>query len=168
MRILTLSAAALALTAGLAAANPGVDQLAAEAGVAPGVLTQAQLIRLIDAQRDNDDATVRFILSQAGQADVTRSNMGAGSVSSDAQLAAAAGVAPGQYTTNELYMLIEARRDNDQQRADFILSGEIRNGASVDGSAAAKAQLAGPLGVNPDDYTLSELVQLNADLNRDS
>lgn len=164
MRTLMISAAALALSAGLAAANPGIAQLAASAGVSPEGFTQAQLIQLIDAQRDNDQERINFILSQVGQGAVTRSDMGAGSVSQDAQLAAAAGVAPGLYTANELQLLIEAKRDNDQEKINFILSGTNRNGANPSGTVTpGKAQMAASLGLNPADYTLNELAMLYAE-----
>lgn len=163
MRTLMISAAALALTAGIAAANPGIAQLAANAGVSPEGFTQAQLIELRQAQLDNDDARVRFILSQAGDA-MTRSDMGAGVASSDAQLAATAGVEPGVYTTNELKRLIEAKRNNDTQTINFILSGESRadaNPASV--VTPGQAQMAAVLGVDPSNYTLAELSALFAE-----
>lgn len=163
MRTLMISAAALALTAGFAAANPGIDQLAANAGVSPEGYTQAQLIELRQAQLDNDDARVQFIMSQAGDTSMIRSDMGAGA-SADAQLAATAGVEPGVYTTNELKRLIEAKRNNDTQTTNFILSGESRaaaNPASV--VTPGQAQMAAVLGVDASDYSLSELSALFAD-----
>jgi ribonuclease D len=164
MRTLMISAAALALTAGFALANPGLEQLANQAGVSANDYTQAQLIQLLQAQRDNDDALVGYIMSQASQNTVSRSDMGAGVVSNDAQLAAAAGVAPGSYTANELQRLITANRNNDMQAADFILSGQNRvdsNPASV--VTPGQAQLAAALGVDAAQYTLSELTQLYAE-----
>lgn len=164
MRTLMISAAALALTAGIAAANPGVDQLAATAGVAPGALTQAQLIQLVEAQRENDTFTVDFILSQAGGSAVTRSDMGADTASNDAQLAAAAGVEPGRFTTSELQLLVEAKRDNDDFMVDFILSGQNRAQANPAGTVTpGQAQLAASLGVDPSQYTLNELAALYAE-----
>ncbi|PJF09274.1 hypothetical protein [Pseudorhodobacter sp. MZDSW-24AT] len=163
MRTLMISAAALALTAGIAAANPGVDQYAASLGVAPGALTQAQLIQLEEALRDNDTVTANFILSQAGTAEVTRSNMGAETVSNDAQLAAAAGVEPGRFTANEMQLLIEAKRDNDDFMVDFILSGKNRAQANPTTTVTpGQAQLAASLGVDASQYTLSELTALYA------
>lgn len=164
MRTLMISAAALALTAGIAAANPGLDQLAASAGVSANDYTQGQLIQLLAAQRDNDEERVRFIMSQAGQG----AALGANATSTDAQLAAAAGVEPGRFTINELQLLIEAKRDNDIQMTNFILSGQNR----ADGNPATvvtpgQAQLAALLGVDPSQYTLAELSKLYADLNDD-
>jgi hypothetical protein len=78
MQKTTLAAALLALTAGIAQAqtNPGLAHLAGLAGVSPDGFTQPQLIQLIEAQRDGDDDTVAFILSQRG-ADVGRADAAA-------------------------------------------------------------------------------------------
>ena len=161
MRTLMISAAALALSAGVALANPGIDQLAAEAGVSPNGYTQNQLIQLLEAQRDDDTARAAFIMSQAGQNGVIRSDMGAGSVSNDAQLAALAGVEPGVYTINELQRLIEAKADNDNQEVNFILSGENRaEAAPANVVTPGQAQLAATLGVDASQYTLAELTQM--------
>lgn len=164
MRTLMISAAALALTAGIAAANPGVDQLAAQAGVSANDFTQAQLIQLLDAQRDNDAERVNFILSQAGTGAAVRGGTGTGVASVDAQLAAAAGVEPGRFTINELQLLVEAKRDNDVQMTNFILSGQNRaNGKPAAVVSPGQAQLAALLGVDATQYTLAELTKLYAD-----
>jgi hypothetical protein len=168
MRKLFLSTAiGAALLAGAAAAqsvNPGVEQLARIAGVSAEGFTQAQLVRLIDAQRDNDQEEVNFILSQNGvasRADTT----GAISTSQGAdQLSALAGVEPGQFTNAELTRLIEAKRTNDDETVAFILSGANRETRGGIGEASqGKAQLAASLGVNPADYTLAELSTLYLD-----
>ena len=161
---LTIAAVATALTAGIASAqsvSPGVAQLAASAGVSPTAYTQSQLIRLIEAQRNNDQQAIDFIMGQAG-ADVSRSDKGASGSAGDAQLAALAGVEPGRFTTNELVRLIDAQRDNDRQEVDFILSGTNREGEAA-GISAGKAQLAAGLRVNPADFTLAELSAMFAD-----
>jgi len=168
MRTLMMSAAALALTAGIAAANPGTQQLAASAGVSATDYTQAQLIQLLEAQRDNDTARVRFIMAQAGQDSMTRSDMGAGVVSNDAQLAASAGVEPGRFTINELQRLILAQRENDTQSIDFILSGQNRaEGNPAEVVTPGQAQMAASLGVDASQYTMAELTQLYADWQND-
>jgi hypothetical protein len=165
MRIIMMTAAALALTSGIAAANPGLDQLAASAGVSGNGLSQAQLIQILDAQRDNDTQRVEFILSQAGQGSVAISNMGGAGASVDAQLAARAGVEPGRFTTNELERLIRADRENDTQTRAFILSGESRADANPSNVVTpGQEQLAAVLGVNAADYSLAELTVLYADL----
>lgn len=163
MRTLMISAAALALSTGFALANSGTAQLAAQAGVSANDFTQSQLIQLLDAQRDNDDERVAFILSQAGDNTVSRSNMGDAAVSTDAQLAAAAGVEPGVYTTNELQRLIEAKRNNENEEAAFILSGQNRADSNASGVVTpGQAQIAAILGVDASEYTLAELTQLYA------
>ncbi|MFN7225314.1 MAG: hypothetical protein ACK4MS_14975, partial [Paracoccaceae bacterium] len=134
------------------------------AGVAPEGFTQVQLIQLLDAQRTNDDARIRLILSQAGQSAVSRSDMGAIEASGNEQLAALAGVAPGLYTSNELQRLIRAQRTGDDALANFILTGQNRaaeNPASA--VTPGQVQLAALLGVDASDYTLSELTQMHAD-----
>lgn len=167
MRKFTLSALALAavLSAGAVSAqsvNPGVAQLAAIAGVSPEGFTANQLQRLIQAQRDQDREEVAFILSQAG-ADVSRADT-TGVASSDAQLAALAGVEPGVYSTNELQRLIDAERNNDSETVNFILSGENRKEAAPASAVTpGEQQLAATLGVDPADYTLSELTAMYAD-----
>lgn len=164
MRTLLISAAALALTAGLAAANSGTAQLAAQAGVSANDYTQAQLIQLLQAQQDNDDTRIRFIMAQAGQDTMSRSDMGAGAVSNDAQLAAAAGVEPGRFTASELQRLITAKRNNDTQLTNFILSGQNRAESNPAGVVTpGQAQLAATLGVDASQYTLTELTALYAD-----
>lgn len=163
MRILTLSALALstALSAGVASANSGVDQLAAIAGVQASDFTATQLVQLTDAQRDNDQQRIDFILSQARTNAMTRSDMGGAAASQDAQLAADAGVAPGLYTNAELQMLIDAKRNNNSNRVQYILSGDNRAEAAPTSSVSpGKAQLAAFLGLNPADYSLTELTRL--------
>lgn len=166
MRILTLSTIALvsALGAGVASANSGIDQLAASVGVSANGFTQAQLIQLKIAQRDNDQQRIDFILSQVRGSNVSVSNKGDVAISQDAQLAANAGVAPGLYTANELQRLIVAKRNNNDEAVNYILSGASREGGEAAGTVSpGKAQLAGALGLNPNDYTLSELVTLSGD-----
>ena len=140
---------ALILAAGAATAqtvSAGDAQLAASAGVAPGLYTNAQLVQLIEAKRDGDASRVSFILSQAGQPDggAIVSTSGGDSLSPVARET----------------LLREAIRENDRQAIAFILSGESRaaNPASV--VTPGEAQLAAIAGVNPADFTLAELVAL--------
>lgn len=162
MRILTLSTIALAtaLSAGVAAANPGIEQLAASAGVSAADFTPDQLIRLVDAQRENDRRTIDFIMGQS-KGTVSRSTMGESTSVGAAQLALAAGVEPGRFTNAELIRLTRAQRDNETDEVAFILSGKNRVEASA-GVSAGKAQLAASIGVNPQDYTLTELTRLTS------
>ncbi|SLN12945.1 hypothetical protein PSA7680_00226 [Pseudoruegeria aquimaris] len=106
-----------------ASVNGGKAQLAAEAGVNPADFTIAQLERLIQAQREEDDEEVRFILSQAG----TFTDNGVVSTSSVAtpgqrMLAAVEGVDGIGLSTHDLILLDQARSDNDQERIKWILS----------------------------------------------
>ncbi|MCU0816831.1 MAG: hypothetical protein MUF74_10300 [Cypionkella sp.] len=156
-----------ALAAGASAAqsvSPGMAQLAASAGVSPEGFTQAQLIRLLDAQRDNDRQTIDFILGQRGS-DLTRSDMGSAPVATpgSAQLAASLGVDAGQYTLNELIRLREAQRENDAETVRFILSGTNRVESGNPANNPGAQQMAAVLGVNAADYTLAELVALYTD-----
>lgn len=80
----------------------GDAQLAAAAGVEPGRFTANELQRLIRAQEVGDSAEVRFILS----GDNRREGNPAEVVTpGEAQLAAAIGVDPADYTLNELIAL---------------------------------------------------------------
>jgi len=66
IRILALAAAAV-ITAGSASAqsvSAGDVQLALKAGVEPGAYSTSQLIRLIDAQRENRTGQINFILNE--------------------------------------------------------------------------------------------------------
>lgn len=116
MRKTTLIAATFATLLGgaaLAQTNPGVAQLAGLAGVSPDGFTQAQLIQLIEAQRNGDDDTVAFILSQRG-ADVGRAGGDVfGGGEGKAQLAAQAGVNPADYSLAELIALTSKTTDRD-------------------------------------------------------
>lgn len=75
--------------------------------------------------------------------------------SRDVHLAAAAGVPAGQYTAAELQSIIDARRENDQARLNFYLSGANRAAATVQGDSAG--QLAKLAGVEPGQFSASEL-----------
>lgn len=70
IRTLTLAAvtALVAGAAGAQAVNPGDIQLALKAGVQPGAYSTAQLIRLLDAQHENQTARIDFILRETNDA----------------------------------------------------------------------------------------------------
>lgn len=80
-------------------------------------------------------------------------------------LAKLARVTPGEYTNNEMLRIQEARQDGDAQLLAYYLNHDNREGASSANNLAAKAQVAGPLGLNPADYTMAELIVLNAQNN---
>lgn len=158
-RNFTASALILAALTGAAAASsaqPGLNagdvQLALSAGVEPGKYSRNELIAIIDARENGETSRLNFFLSGANRAT---------EVMGDAQLAAAAGVEPGLFTANELQRLIAARSEGDTVTERFILSGENRrapNPAEV--VTPGEAQLAASIGVDPADYTLSELVAM--------
>ena len=164
MKTLLASAAILAAISGAALASspvPGVSagdaQLALTAGVEPGRYSRAELIRILDAKRENDAGAVQYYLSGANRTSAA-GNDSAGAV----QLALTAGVEPGAYSVPELIQIIDAKRENDTELLNFILSGANRQGEG-EGVSPGKAQLAASLGLNPADYTLAELAVLTAD-----
>jgi hypothetical protein len=101
----TFLAAALLTGPALAqTVSQGDAQLAAIAGVPAGSLSTADLINLINAQRDGDEQTVNFILDKAGIG-VARADDGATAPASGQgwdMLARLNGVEPGEYTPEEL------------------------------------------------------------------
>lgn len=160
MRTFALSALALAAAVAGGAAfaqsvNPGVAQLAASAGVSPEGFTQSQIIRLLQAQQDNDQEAIRFILSQQSSS-VSRSDMG-GVTPGAVQLANSLGVDASRYTLDELIRLERAKQNNDDEAIRFILSGEVRNQSGIAATNPGAQQLAAALGVNAADYSLAEL-----------
>lgn len=78
-----------------------VAQIAAEAGVSGGDYSVNELQRLIDARRDGDTTTIDFILNRAAKP----ANPAEAVTPGEAQLAAAIGVDPAQYTLAELIAL---------------------------------------------------------------
>lgn len=161
MKTIITSALILATVAGSAfAASPsanvtaGEAQIALAAGVQPGTVSKADLLAAIEAKRENDDTRAAYYLSASSKPSASISD----SVGS-AQLALEAGVEPGRFTTAELLELINAKRENDSTRVNFILSGANRQGVSSD-VTPGKVQLAATAGVNAADYSLSDLVAL--------
>ncbi len=160
--ILTPALIALTLAGSGAAfaASPTSDaQLAASAGVAAGQYTAAELNAIIDARRDNDLSALNYYLSGTNRSDGAQGD-------SSGQLANLAGVAPGTFSSSELALIIEAHKDDDADKAAFILSGKNR---TISAEAAAvtpgEAQIASVLGLDPAEYTLAELTRLWAAAN---
>jgi hypothetical protein len=139
--------------------NPGVVQLAHEAGVNPAAYTQAQIVDLIDAQRDNDPEKVAFILSQSNQTGGATLSSSSQPSQGLVQLAKLAGVQPGAYTQDELIRLRQAQIKNHPEEVAYILNHEDR--VNNDRVNPGKAQLAKLVGVNPADYTLAQLDAMN-------
>jgi hypothetical protein len=154
MSINRLSATiAFVLAAGAATAQAvpaGDAQLAASAGVAVGAYSNAQMVQLIEARRDNDASRVAFILAH-GSVEASRADFGAVS-----PVAGSAGL-----SSADLILLDEARRENDAQAVNFILSGADRSTTSEASVVTpGEAQLAAIVGVDPAQYTLIELVAM--------
>ena len=151
-RILLTTALALTL-AGPALAS---DQLARSLGVEPGVYSTSELIALRSALENDEQAAARAILSR----DVTK-----GAVDSPAQLAASVGV-DDSYSLADVAALRSAESDDEQAAVNFIReSGGVTKGVTTStksGVSAGQAQLAASLGVNPTEYSLSELVKLKS------
>lgn len=149
-----------ALLAGTAfAGSPSNDaQLAASAGVPAGQYTSAELINIIEARRENNQSALDYYLSGVNREASATRNIGS------AELARAAGVPAGEFTVNELLVIIEAKRDGDTDLAKFYAAGKNRvpaNEASV--VTPGEATLAALLGVDPAQYTLAELIQMSED-----
>ena len=160
-KTLVLSAVIASLLSGVAFAGASSDaQLAASAGVQPGVYTAAELQAIIDAKRDNDTRGVAYVTSGANRATPGASTDGAGLE----QLAHAAGVQPGQYTQAELVGLIEAQKENDSVRIQYWLTHANRATPDANPANPGKVQLAKTLGVNPDDYSMSDLVLMQSSI----
>lgn len=163
-KTLVLSTVIAALLSGAAFAGASTAssdaQLAASAGVQSGVYTAAELQAIIDAKRDNDSRGVAFITSGANRANPAASTDGVGLE----QLARAAGVQPGQYTQAELVGLIEAQKENDSVRIQYWLTHANRATPDANPANPGKVQLAKTLGVNPDDYSMSDLVLMQSSI----
>ena len=130
--------------------SPGNVQLAASAGVEPGVYTTAQMIQIIEARREGDARQLAFLLSQSSPV-ATRTDF----------TATVTSAAPEGLSVVEQIQLQEARREHDNTSQTFILTGTNRRaplGASV--VTPGEAQLAALIGVDPADYTLAELVAM--------
>jgi hypothetical protein len=157
---LLISSLIASLTAGIAAPafaggiSQGDAQVAAYLGVPAGQYSPAELTLLEQAKRDNDAQAYAFILS-GGLADrVSTSN---GASQGDTQLANTLGVTPGAYSLSDLIALQDARKDGDAEAAKAILGHDVTAADGAGTVTPGKAALAAQLGVNPADYSLSQL-----------
>lgn len=155
----TLSALALAVALPFAgAANAGNDQLAKIAGVEPGVYTTAELIQIDRARKDNDDQRLNYYLS--GENRVSRASSYSSVSPGTKQLAAIAGVSGEGYTTSTLIELIDAQRENDDQKIAFIkarANGEISD-LDPNATSPGKEQLAAILGMDATTSSYADLI----------
>jgi hypothetical protein len=157
--------AAIAAPAMAQSVTPGHALLAAAAGVDAADYSLGQIVRLNQAVREGDATTVNFILSNP-QSDVVAAARNNPNFVTDGelQLAAKSGVEATGYTLGELVRLNEAVRDGDALTFGYVRSGANRaTPADAATVTPAEAQLAASLGVDPAEYTLSELGDLRAD-----
>jgi hypothetical protein len=145
---------ALILASGAAlgqSVSPGAAQLAASAGVTPGVYTTAQMVQIIDARHDHDTTRLAYLLNQTIPV-ATRASF----------TAAIPATGPDGLTLTEEIQLQNARRDHERATETFILTGANRS-QPLPASAVTpgKAQMAAILGVNPADYTWQQLVAMD-------
>ncbi|SOC16954.1 hypothetical protein SAMN05877809_10924 [Rhodobacter sp. JA431] len=119
-----LAAAALALSAGFASAsepNQGLKQIAAYLGVDAGAYSATELHELLAARKDGDQSTYAYLLERGDL------NKDAATSAGKSQLAAQLKLDPSEYTSNELTLISEARRDGDRNAERFLLNHENRN-----------------------------------------
>ncbi len=158
---MTRFALTTALVLGLATPALANDQLARSLGVEPGAYSLTELVQLQTAMEDNDRSRIRNILN--GNNDVM-STQSFGVSAGHAQLAASIGVNAEEYSLGEIVALRTAIEENDTQRINLIRSGDdavlSTQGTSV---SPGERQLALSLGVEPGQYTLTELVQIQSD-----
>lgn len=169
MRILSISALTLAaaLSAGIVSAqsiNPGAAQIAAQIGVSANDYSLSQLIAIQNAIEAGDQDQADYLLSQKLGASLSSSGnaVSAGA----AQLATQLGVTPGSYSVGELALLADIDAGNSDIDPAYVLSRADRTSADVSVTNAGKLQLAASLGVNANDYTLSQLVAMDAEANQ--
>lgn len=144
--------------------SPGAVMLANVNGVEPGTYTVSDLIRLDDAQRESVQASeVRFI-KQNGTYTTRANTWDVGPVNSEGadQVAGASEAPKGVHSIDELIQISNAQRENDYRTENFYTSGTNRQ--TTDGDVGSvtpgKAQLAASLGVDPTQYTTSQLVSM--------
>jgi hypothetical protein len=114
MKFITFPLTGFVLSASMALANSGHEQHAALLRVDPALYTEAELIRLDDAMRENDTVTIAFLKGRAEGASVAQAAFV--QASSDHQgkdmLAKIAGVNPGDYTLAELTAMTSTQSDD--------------------------------------------------------
>lgn len=159
---LTLSALVLALAAPAAFAAGSVSndaQLAARAGVQPGAYSVAELNALIDARKDGDANAVAFILNHGLRAEEQTGTPAA------RQLESALNVEPGRYTYAELRAIAAERHRSDAPGAALAIAALNRSPADPAVVTPGEAQIAAQLGLDPAQFTATELAALRAAAN---
>lgn len=158
-----------ALSGGAALANsvnPGVAQLAAQAGVNAANLSAADVAAEWAFKHDTDAAASY----EPGYVSGALSSSNAGAVNAGvAQLAAQAGVNAANLSAADVAAEWAFKRDNDAA-ADYdarFVSGAV-SAKDAGLITPARAQLAAQLGLNPADYSFAELAGIKAGLNTDT
>ena len=160
MRLTTSIAAALVGLTLIAQAAQAAElhPTLASRDAAASRFTLSELIGLDSARSENDYGTWKFITSGDNRKVEKPGTVTPGK----AQLAAQLGVDPADFTTSELMGLDSARSENDYGTWKFIISGDNRKVEKPGFVTPGKAQLAAQLGVNPADFTTSELIGLDS------
>jgi len=160
-------ALASSLAAGAALAdpiNPGVRQMAAQAGVDASNLSTAEVVAKWAVKHDgyHDAAVYRTRRAAGGMMDDSLSN-------GVDQLATQAGVDPTSLSTVEVAAKWEAQQSRHHSAAPYKASyrAGAASGAMATMISPGRAQLAAQLGVDPALYTAGELYSMKADLWRD-
>lgn len=100
-------------------------------------------------------ALILATLTGAAAASSAQPGLNAG----DVQLALSAGVQPGEYSRAELINIIEARKEGEETRLNYFLSGANR-ASSTAASNAGVDQLAASAGVEQGQFSANELQRL--------
>lgn len=153
------------LSAGAALAgsiNPGVAQLAAQAGVNAANLSAADAASAWSFKHDNDAAApynANFVSGSLSSSNYGSVNAGV------AQMAAQAGVNPANLSAVDVAADWAAKHDNDAAAPynAAYASGSLST-SSTQTISAGRAQLAAQLRVDPAAYTSAELYNMKADL----
>lgn len=129
MSIKILAAASLvSLAAGATsafAASPSLNQLAIGLDLDPAGYSQADLVKLQSAKRDNDPTSYQHILEGRPSPAEDRNS------AAHRQLAAGLAIDASQFSANEILRIRAAVREGDDTTVDYIVSGESRKEAGV-------------------------------------
>jgi len=158
MKLIALTTALVVAASAPAFANA---QLARSLGVEPGTLTTAQLAQVkAVVDHDDDNRTARALIERFSAGEV--STMGAGVSAGHAQLAANLGVDPAQVSVSEIASIRALVDHDDDNRAVEAAIDRVRDGGVVStmstGVSAGHAQLAASLGLDPAEYSFSQVV----------
>ena len=148
--------------------SPGAKMLANLAGVEPGAYSIADLVRLNDTRTDSQQVHEARFIKARGRTEVTRADTWGHNDGTGAdQVARNEGVEPGAFSLAELIEIGRARDENDDEALRYYTSGTNRDTTTGDVGRVtpAKAQIAASVGVDPAQYSLAELVELQTTKN---